>query len=121
MKNYHEKIELCQWLQGEGLSPDLTLELTSAKSGVLIFNAPDYTTCRENWFSLERVLDLLPKELKIGDHISLLGLWEGRKGYMYDAYNQDDSIHVEAECYHLAALKLLKHVIETYGVEIICN
>lgn len=150
MENSKEILEISKWLQSKGLRSKTyaTWDYSCGDMDYYIIHYVGYflendefenETGRLPWFSLERVLELLPKKIEIKDHMIIepdipecLGVFEDvvfyftldGDGVRYQRYCQyeggiEESIFREEGDYHLAALKLLKKVIETYGMEIV--
>lgn len=118
MKNLEEKLEIMQWLYEKGIEPEWSRYLTD--EGTYGYQDVWFSNLQP-WYPLEQVLELLPTYLN-GEFFgqSSEAFWRlrpgGRFSYDFWLHNEvmDDCLTSEHSDYHLAALKLLKKVIEKY-------
>lgn len=112
-----------EWLAGQQLEPCMRILKNYQDDYYISVEADDYFACKP-WFPLEQVLELLPTRLDHGDnHYWLLieGLGPIGKAFRFkyhaaigDELLNPSCIYVEHKDPHLAALKLLKQVVEQY-------
>lgn len=145
MKNLEEKLDLSRHLYEQGLEPDMqfsynhVMSLTEGsitgddwrieptkvfKSKV---NLSEYLI--QPWFSLERVLALLPDKIEasmlIKEYVDYCCFFLDTDdiGYRHEHANEVplySSLHEDTNIdYHLSAIRLLKKVIEICGVEVV--
>ncbi|NQY78989.1 MAG: hypothetical protein HRT47_01630 [Candidatus Caenarcaniphilales bacterium] len=130
MKNDKGKLEISKWLQEKGLRSKIYAkwEYSCRDHDYYSYHEVGYEldddefgeTGRLPWFNLDKVQELLPKRL--GDHWFLRSAPGMAIFYKdYSTYLNVPELHQMSYEIgdHLAALKLLKKVIETHGIEVI--
>ena len=150
MENSKEILEISKWLQSKGLQSK-TYATWDYSCGDMDYYTIHYVgyflendefkneTGRLPWFSLERVLELLPKKIEIKNYrifdsdpewdadifedvvfcFSLNGYGVQYERYSQNEFGVEETILKEEGDYHLAALRVLKKLIETYRMEVI--
>ena len=103
MNNLKEKLEISKWLYEKGFEPDMWW-----RAGALV---PKHMSNESSkpYFTLNRVLELLPERLPNDDDQSLF-ITKTRAAYI--TANQHLFLWVENKDTELAALRLLKQVVE---------
>lgn len=126
MNNLQEKLEIMQWLHSQGLEPDMwywsekdnpstqcTVKLADSQSFDIAWG--DYgVTASQPWFTLERVLELLP------DHTGIYSYGINKHGLGYLCANSSVLLwESNNNDIHLAALRLLKQVVERFPESVV--
>ena len=129
----NEILEISHWLHEKGFEPDMWTSATMSDGRYFFTDEPTGEswmdipyTFNQPYFTLNRVLELLPKIVSFDELTSAVGYEAGLRlditdehncigfGYFcceYHCYIKDFFIEVEGS-YHLAALRLLKKTVE---------
>ena len=109
MQGLTEKLELMQWLYGQGIANKVWYR--EYDGGEYWFTGSELMTEEAKpWYPLEQVLELLPKNTSKNFEFYLnLSAITPNMGYR-DNYDTYPIVLIEDD-YHLAALKLLKQVL----------